>query len=1260
VNHRTVFMIHDEEFEVRQMFLEEAQDYIDAIEDGLLELNNSQVTNSRQHLDAVLRAAHSLKGGAAMMQFDALSQTAHRLEDSFKVMKSSKPIVEKDLELLLLRSVGLLRQISTMNRMGETVDRTWVEKNSVPIFTQLEQFLASAVPSEEVDTEEEANLTVLMFETEVENYLTDLETKLQDNSIQADDLQAIASDLSDIGQMLELDSFVSLSQTIIDRLQAEPDRGDEIARMAVKTWRRSQALVLTGNQDAIASLIEREEPQIIPTIDPSESTLTSIPFPSFDVTDLDLDLTDDSDDLTNQLSFAQLEPEIEPDLDLTDDLDGLTNQLSFAQVESETKLDDYTELFFDSNDFAPNPFIENLAESLGDLTFSHAEVNLFADDLFDNDLFADDLFSDSLFAGDLSIDHSDNLQDSPFSLDFLDIAATDHISSIPFSLVDIVDERDLFASDAVLERQIFKDSKSESDSKLTSDSEADLFYEWDSLNNFSDNFSVDVDISDDPTIPLIAEEILEEKSLPVDLISETAQDRTNLFYEWDSLDNFSDDFSVDVDISDDPTIPLISEARSLPTNPSKDSQEDIKQEVQSDKNHAFSAYIRDVEGSIESDRDVVSTIEELFEDLESGQEEDLPQSIPKSISNLVSAYIKESSVRLPVSQLDQLHDLSEELAIEHNSLDAQLSRLRLLSQTLNTRIRELEKTNTELSDVYDRMTFQEATIAVAVGGQETSTIPFSIPQSPFDTLELDRYNVLHSLSQAVMETIVKLEEVSDDIDLTLAEAEQNAASFTRNFRQLHNSVMQVRLRPISDVVGRFPRVVRNMALQYDKQVDVDIQGGETLIDRAVLEVLSDPLNHLLRNAFDHGIEDVTTRIERGKPAQGKIAIAASQKGDKTLISISDDGGGIDLEKVRSRVQQNLVLEGGNTAKVFSLSETELLSFIFEPGFSTSEQVTSLSGRGVGMDVVRTDLEKIGAEISINTKLGQGTTFTISIPFTLSSLRIMLLEVEQMFMAFPASVVREVIPIQSEAPSESEFHWGDRLLPIVSLSDRFRLNCIHHSSYAEDKPSTAKAIIVVELDNQFIAVPVDGCWGEQEVSIRHVEGNIPMPVGFSGCVILGSRQVVPLVDSELLYKQSDRSNPIFPLQTISPANLNQPDRILVVDDSVNVRRYLAIALGKAGYITEQAIDGEDALNILLGGLQISAVISDMEMPRIDGYALIARLRSEATFSDLPIIMLTSRSSEKHRQLAMNLGASAYLTKPYQENDLLHTLKGLLDA
>jgi chemosensory pili system protein ChpA (sensor histidine kinase/response regulator) len=467
--------------------------------------------------------------------------------------------------------------------------------------------------------------------------------------------------------------------------------------------------------------------------------------------------------------------------------------------------------------------------------------------------------------------------------------------------------------------------------------------------------------------------------------------------------------------------------------------------------------------------------------------------------------------------------------------------------------------------------------------------------------------------------------------------------------------------------------VRDLCVQYGKNVELKIYGSGTLIDRAVLEALNDPLMHLLRNAFDHGIEPPAIRRQNGKPDQGTIEIRAAYRGSQTLITISDDGSGIPLDKIRSKAMRM----GLDADDIAAAGEKELLELIFEPGFSTAEQVTNLSGRGVGMDVVRTNLKQVRGDIKVDTQLGVGSSFTISVPFTLSVMRVLLVESNGMLLAFPRDAIEEMVLLEPEAiltSGDSQvLNWENYLVPLANLSQWLEFNCPHKTLDSEGMPSiTEPTVLIVSLGNQLFGIKTDRCWGEQEVTIRQVEGTIALPSGLGGCAVLGDGRVAPLVDiSALLTSITDSSNSSgiagapqrrgdkFDLPHSAVA-ASQKNTILIIDDSINVRRFLALTLEKAGYEVEQAKDGQDALDKLLGGLEVQAVICDIEMPRLDGYGFLGRVKSSPDFKQLPVAMLTSRSGDKHRRLAMNLGASAYFSKPYKEQDLVRTMKTLVQS
>jgi chemosensory pili system protein ChpA (sensor histidine kinase/response regulator) len=633
-----------------------------------------------------------------------------------------------------------------------------------------------------------------------------------------------------------------------------------------------------------------------------------------------------------------------------------------------------------------------------------------------------------------------------------------------------------------------------------------------------------------------------------------------------------------------------------------------------------------------------------------------------------------ATVRVAVRQLNQLNDLFGELTIERNGLDLYLKRLRNLARLLTQRLRRLEQSNAQLRATYDRI------IPRTIG----TTLPLLPPASDtlfahalnggnFDLLEMDQYNELHLLSQQVMETIVQVQEVSTDIELSLDDAEQTSRELNKTAKQLQSSLTQIRMRPLADIVDRFPRALREWSLQYGKQAKLGIKGENTLIERSILEALNDPLMHLLRNAFDHGIEAPDVRRSQGKSEIGTIEITAAHRGNRTIITLSDDGRGISLDKIRSKAEQM----GLDPALLATASEEDLLSLIFEPGFSTTDRVTDLSGRGVGLDVVRDSLRQIRGEISVSTRANGGTTFTLSVPFTLSVVRVLLAESNGMVLAFPTDAIKETLLTQPQV--DETLSWQGQTIRQIGLSHWLTFNCPRQPMTLETAPSIdAPTFLVVAHGSQTIAIQVDRTWGEQEVAIRRTEGNLSMPEGFVGCAIVADGRVVPLVNiTEMLdwiisceqdsYRQAGFNGFNLPDRLLNlgrsslftaPNSTSSQPGILIVDDSINIRRFLALTLERAGFRVEQAKDGLDALDKLQRGITVQAVICDIEMPRLDGFGFLTKFKSNPTFEAIPVTMLTSRTGNKHRQLAFSLGAAAYFSKPYNEQELVQTLEQLI--
>ena len=642
-----------------------------------------------------------------------------------------------------------------------------------------------------------------------------------------------------------------------------------------------------------------------------------------------------------------------------------------------------------------------------------------------------------------------------------------------------------------------------------------------------------------------------------------------------------------------------------------------------------------------------------------------------AIPQPVSSKEPERMIRVSAQRLQSINNLSSKLILERNAAILRLNQLQNYVALTRERMRRLENSSNRLRKLYDWASMEgmvpTAQTEIVAANNTWSEIPNSTAEK-FDSLEMDRYTDLHLLSQEQMETIVQLQEVTADIDLGVREMGQVIRDFNYTTRDLQQNVTRSQMRPFAELVSRFPRLIRDLSSQHGKEVDLIIEGKTTYIDRQAIESLSDPLTHLLRNAFDHGLEDTQTRIEAGKNPKGKIWLKATQQGNQTVITIRDDGGGIDTQKIRDR----LLKLGFSQSQVNQIPETEVIEAIFEPGFSTASQVTELSGRGVGMDVVRSNLQQIRGDIQVDTELGKGTTFTITVPLSLLVLRVVIVESAGMVFAIPVSTIREIIKYDPELVvrqgDKERLIWGERSISLVRLAESFKFQRPSKPFEMEGNPKiNDPTVLVFEENSKLQGIYLEKYWNEQEVGIRAVKTSVPLFPGFTGSTVLGDGRVIPLIEPIALSKGIERQQAISSKGSTSEntddfSNFSFPvsntSTILIVDDSVNVRRYLARILERSGYQVEEAKDGRDAVDKLLNGLQVNAMICDVEMPRLDGYGVLSEVKSEPTLEHIPIAMLTSRSNDKHRKLAMKLGASAYFSKPFNEQEMLQTLENLI--
>ncbi|MBF2057446.1 MAG: hybrid sensor histidine kinase/response regulator [Cyanobacterium sp. T60_A2020_053] len=734
----------------------------------------------------------------------------------------------------------------------------------------------------------------------------------------------------------------------------------------------------------------------------------------------------------------------------------------------------------------------------------------------------------------------------------------------------------------------------------------------------------------------------------------TASDDISLFSDNDteSITNTVDDFENNVNQSLDNVASLSgafdeipSEFAELASESSWDSNDIESLSVAFDE---IPSEFAEFAGESSWDNNDIESLSDAFNNLSTDIEkvaqelaEETSARHPKKAPVTANQY---QTVRVSAQQLQQLNNLFGKLVLERNRVNLRLEQLQRFSQLMNQRMEKLEDSNQELRRWYDK-----SSVAGMVGLQ--SALRGGLNEQ-FDALELDRYTDIHLISQGQIETIIQLKEVKEDINLGLQEINQGIQELNQTIRALQNNMTRIQMRPFSDLVKSFPRLIRDLSLQYGKQVTLKISGDNTLLDRTLIESLQSPMIHLIRNAFDHGIESPEIRQSNGKPTMGNITISALNRGTKTIITIEDDGQGINLGKIKQR----LMGMGKSSLEIDFMSQNEVINSIFAPGFTTADKVTELSGRGVGMDVVRSNLEDIGGDIQVKTAMGKGTTFTLSVPFNSSILRVMIVESGGTFLAIPVNSVREVRVIHQG--DNSTVSWQQQELSVIPLTEILSFNRPFQPVPMAGNPIINQSVVIIVGEGEGLgALEVERFWGEQEVTIRPIESYIPLPTGFISSLILGDGRVLPLVDPVALIQNTyENSNDLLFSSLPFTPSVNRS--ILIVDDSINIRRYLASTLEKAGYLVEEAKDGQEAVNKLLGGLAVEAVICDIEMPNLDGYGVLEEIKGRREFDSLPIIMLTSRSNEKHRQIAFNLGATDYFSKPYNEQELLTRISTII--
>ncbi len=472
---------------------------------------------------------------------------------------------------------------------------------------------------------------------------------------------------------------------------------------------------------------------------------------------------------------------------------------------------------------------------------------------------------------------------------------------------------------------------------------------------------------------------------------------------------------------------------------------------------------------------------------------------------------------------------------------------------------------------------------------------------------------------------------------------------------LEREVKRVRMLPLSTITGAFGRMVRDLAQGAGKEAVLQVVGGEVELDKRVLEQIKDPLIHILRNAVDHGIELPDERARLHKPRSGTIVLASEQLGKNVVITVSDDGAGLDLDSIRQAAAHRLGLD------VTASSPTELAELVFSPGFSTHPIITDVSGRGLGLDVVRRNVEALSGMVRVDWQPGGGASFRLTLPLALTSSRALLIRAAGQLFAIPFSAIESIVMIDEAQVSALGGHdalrVNDRPIPLVRLDSVLELP---HAPAAKDPFIAGMPVVILAVSERRFAIVVDDLVGEQEMVIKDLGRQLLRVGGVAGATVTGSGEVTLVLNAAELIKLAQRTATRAAPETTDETSRARPrPRILVVDDSITTRTLEKNILEAAGYAVQLAVDGREALNVVDEGDVPDLVISDISMPHLDGFGLTARLKGDARTSNVPVILVTSLDSTQDKTRGIEAGADAYILKGgFDQNKLLETIEQLI--
>ncbi|AFY31704.1 hybrid sensor histidine kinase/response regulator [Calothrix sp. PCC 7507] len=1192
--------------EIRQQgyiyFLAEAPELLETIEKELFSLS-SGFSIAKVH--NLMRATHTLKGGASNVGLEAINTLAHSLEDVFKSLYNPDVVIDDELQTLILQAYECLRLAITAELTGSNINGQEIILRSTSVFAQLQEKLGDAFGTEaHIPTSEELGFDIVqsIFEVGVQQRIDSIAAAINnplDNTELFNLLSSQAEVFIGLAESLNLPGFGAIAQTILAALTANPSQVKHIGEVALANLQQAKAAVLSG--DRISGGEPSQDLKVLSIVSKN-------------------DVLDDPQSSNKNFDNTLLLSEIKGLYKFLTTTGNTKNQpLKPAKAKFYLKVIRYIFGWFNHQMQKPK-----------------SELNLAL------------LISSP---GENPINYIEN-----WLMKFLDFIQ-EPTDSQSFCIY-----RQGIVLTIILTIVKFRYSTEKNDDGILVIKE---------LQN---------------SIIKLAKEY--KKSPPV-----TSQEKN--WIDNPKLQNLLVFQEISLDKSRQNSDGLLQVIWG--GNPSLISDDGVGS-IHTIKEGETEDFVNDIESLIISEQ--ASTVMTSMT-ISVGQ---INQQIEQKTLDSPTKKSRQSSfVRVDIEGLQRLNYLSGELLIYQKRRTLHDEQIKEIIEQLTQQISRNQTTLNKLGD----LPLQIQNIA------SPNTQKFDAVK--FDALEMDVYTEFHMTLHEAIEETLQLQETTESLDLLLTQATQISEKKQKLILNIIDNLVEARMLPLGNILNRFSQMVTNLGNIYAKHVELKLIGTEVLVDKAIAEKLYEPLLHLVRNAFDHGIEPPQVRRELGKSEQGLIEICAYHQGSQTIIEVRDDGQGLDFERIRAKAIELNLIPANDEARGYSShsTESELLDLMFSARFSTASQVSEISGRGMGLDIVRSQLQALDGSISVQSSPKQGTTFLLKIPFSMTTDKLMLVQAGGVVYALLLDSIERILIPSTQQVKEFEnkkvLHWqtdaAESMIVLRQLSELLYYNSsfsgatnLQNIVNISDLGITNNPVILLRRNQEIFGLEVDQIIGEQELVIRPLGNGIAPPKYIYGCSSLANGTLILVIDASLLVESQEMQavletmgtsreysanqqalplpnldlNPLPLLAPSAPTSTTQtqssqllpsknksPKVVLIVDDAISLRQTISLTLQKSSYQVLQAQNGVEALEQLQLHPEIQVVISDLEMPRMNGFELLSNIRQNPNFAKLPVVILTSRSAEKHRLLAQSLGATAYLTKPYLEDKFLSTVGNLIN-